>query len=82
MHVDMPPDKIYIIDEKSLENPDMSIYRSVDREKDAMQEEREAVAYLYDPCPQTMAQMTAIGTHLIPQPAFDPQWFTYVPEVK
>jgi hypothetical protein len=79
LHVDMAPDKVYILDERSLEDPDMTIYRSVDRDSDPMQEERGAIAYLYDPCPQTMAQMTAVGEHLIPQPGFDPQWFTYVP---
>lgn len=79
LHVDTAPDKVYILDERCLEDADMSLYRRVERDNDPMQNERLEVAYLYNPCPQTMAQMTAVGTHLIPQPGFDPKWFTYVP---
>lgn len=78
-HADFIPHKVYILDERRLEDADIALYRSTDKDDDPMQQARDEVAYLYGSTPQTLTQMMAVHDNLVPQPGFDPQWFTYVP---
>jgi hypothetical protein len=79
-HVDMAPDKVYILDEKRLEDADMALYRSApERDGDKIQQLRDEVAYLFGPDAPIMARASCIGECLHPLPGTDPQWFDYIP---
>jgi hypothetical protein len=80
LYVDIMPDKVYILGERSLEDPDPAVYFSAtSRQDDVMQQGRDEVAYLYGPNPPLMANFTAMQEYLHPLPGTDPQWFNYVP---
>ena len=80
LHVDLMPDKVYILDERSLEDPDPAVFFSApDKEDDRAQDWRDEVNYMYGPNPPMLAGLMT-AEYLRPMRGMDPQWLTYVPE--
>jgi hypothetical protein len=79
-HVDVTPDKVYLVEERALEEPDRAAYFSAsDRLDDPRQSEKDDIARNYGPEAEPFANATAMMNRVRILPQTNRRWFDYVP---
>jgi hypothetical protein len=79
MYVDHMPDKVYLVAERALENPDPSIYFSAcERENDEAQEWRDDIARIYGENAEVWTKANALMNRVRQMPGMQ-EWFDFIP---
>ena len=78
-YADILPDKVYLLKEQALEDPDPALYRAARKRTDDMaQRDKDDVVRRYGPDARPAAKTAAVA-RLVKVPGTDPQYFDYVP---